>query len=122
MGMAATPVFFVKNKPKRISSSTVPTRFSRVCLAATLQAEIASFPPKLKKQRRLLQQAPFVLDFGFGLPHSEVNLVQVNGVRLHVLVAILLVIDRDSVPAGCARVPVNVQCVSDAIQGNGLEQ
>ena len=122
MGMAATPVFFVKNKPKRISSSTVPTRFSRVCLAATLQVEIASFPPKLKKQRRLLQRVPFVLDFGFGLPHGEVNLVQVNGVRLHVPVAILLVIDGDSVPACFTGRTVDIERVGDAIQSDGLEE
>lgn len=64
----------------------------------------------------------FCFKFGFGLPHGEVNLVQVDRVGVHGAIAVLLVVDGDAVPSGGARRTVDIERVRDAVQSDGLEQ
>ena len=57
---------------------------------------------------------------GLALPHGEVHLVEPNRIIVHAAVAVLLVIDRNAIPACVAGVAVDIQRVFDSVEGDGL--
>ena len=57
-----------------------------------------------------------------GLPVTEIHLVEPDGVIRHVSVPVLLVVDRDAVPAGITWIPVNVQGRGLPIESDGFEE
>jgi hypothetical protein len=74
------------------------------------------------KKAPFSSKAPFLFRFEVALPHGEVHLVEPNRVVRHLAIAILLIVDSDTVPFCGPRRTVYVERMSHTIQADGLEQ